>query len=127
MGRVVSPSPKPSSDNAAPSTSTRTMLRLRYFPSLWKQADVVMSLKPGQSANWPQNYRPISLFPVKVLRIVEQIKEGFNLREYTRVVFLDVAKAFDKVWHQGLLLKMHPVISPPEGIQGEAGKGAVHS
>ncbi|GJQ65054.1 hypothetical protein Trydic_g7207 [Trypoxylus dichotomus] len=43
----------------------------------------------------------------QVLRIVEQIKEGLNLREYTGAVFLYVAKAFDKVWHQGLLLKMH--------------------
>ncbi|GJQ65701.1 hypothetical protein Trydic_g7785 [Trypoxylus dichotomus] len=42
-----------------------------------------------------------------MLRIVEQIKEGFNLRKYTEAVFPDVAKAFDKVWYQGLLLKMH--------------------
>ncbi|GJQ78613.1 hypothetical protein Trydic_g11721 [Trypoxylus dichotomus] len=115
------------------------------LPSQWKQADVVMIPKPGQSANWPQNYRPISLLPVmgkiadriiltrpkeetddadvipncqfgfrrghstshQVLHIVEQIKEGFNLREYTGAVLLDVAEAFDKVWHQGLLLKMY--------------------
>ncbi|GJQ70198.1 hypothetical protein Trydic_g22658 [Trypoxylus dichotomus] len=41
-----------------------------------------------------------------VLRLVEYIKEGFNRRECTGAVFLDVANAFDKVWHQGLLLKM---------------------
>ncbi|GJQ73939.1 Desat1 [Trypoxylus dichotomus] len=110
-----------------------------------KQADVAVIPKPGQSHNWPQNYRPISLLPVmgkiadriiltrlreetddldvipncqfgfrrehstthQVLRLVEQIKEGFNRRECTGAVFLDVAKAFDKVWHQSLLLKMH--------------------
>ncbi|GJQ75540.1 hypothetical protein Trydic_g17625 [Trypoxylus dichotomus] len=121
------------------------MLRLRHFPSQWKQADVVMIPKPGQSANWPQNYRPISLLPVmskiayriilprlqeetdeldviancqfgfrrghsttqQVLRIIEHIKEGFNLREYTGTIFLDVAKVFDKVRHQELFLKMH--------------------
>ncbi|GJQ65109.1 hypothetical protein Trydic_g7254 [Trypoxylus dichotomus] len=121
------------------------MLRLRHFPSQWKLADVVMIPKPGQSHNWPQNYRPISLLPVmskiadriilarlreetddldvipdcqfgfrrehstthQVLRLVEHIKEGFNRRECTGAVFLDVAKAFDKVWHQGLLAKMH--------------------
>ncbi|GJQ65424.1 hypothetical protein Trydic_g7532 [Trypoxylus dichotomus] len=120
------------------------MLRLRHFPSQWKQ-DVVMIPKPGQPHNWPQNYRHISLLPVmgkiadriiltrlqeetddldvipncqfrfcrghstahQVLRIVEQIKEGFNRREYTGAVFLDVAKTLDKIWHQGLLLKMH--------------------
>ncbi|GJQ66520.1 hypothetical protein Trydic_g4507 [Trypoxylus dichotomus] len=44
----------------------------------------------------------------QVLRLVEHIKEGFNRRECTGAIFLDVAKGFDKVWHQGLLLKMHP-------------------
>ncbi|GJQ80516.1 hypothetical protein Trydic_g12407 [Trypoxylus dichotomus] len=44
---------------------------------------------------------------LQVLRVVEHVKEGFNLGEYTGAVFLDVAKAFDKVWHHGLLLKMH--------------------
>ncbi|GJQ71904.1 hypothetical protein Trydic_g3013 [Trypoxylus dichotomus] len=121
------------------------MLRLRHFPYQWKLADVAMIPKPGQSHNWPQNYRLISLLPVmskiadriilailreetddldvilgcqfgfrrehsithQVLRLVEDIKEGFNRRECTGAVFLDVAKAFDKVWHQGLLLKMH--------------------
>ncbi|GJQ79388.1 hypothetical protein Trydic_g16247 [Trypoxylus dichotomus] len=37
----------------------------------------------------------------QVLHFVE------HRRECTGAVFLDVAKAFDKVWHQGLLLKMH--------------------
>ncbi|GJQ65865.1 hypothetical protein Trydic_g3967 [Trypoxylus dichotomus] len=121
------------------------MLRLRHFPTNWKLADVAMIPKPGQAANWPQNYRPISLLPVmgkiaeriilrglkdevedleiipdsqfgfrsehnttlQVLRVVEHIKQGFNLKEYTGAVFLDVAKAFDKVWHQGLPWKMH--------------------
>ncbi|GJQ79639.1 hypothetical protein Trydic_g16480 [Trypoxylus dichotomus] len=43
----------------------------------------------------------------QVLRLVEHIKEGFNRRECTGAVFLDVAKALDKVCHQGLLAKMH--------------------
>ncbi|GJQ88060.1 hypothetical protein Trydic_g12981 [Trypoxylus dichotomus] len=43
----------------------------------------------------------------QMLRIVEQIKGGFNLREYTGAVFLDVAEAFDKVRQQGEHLKIH--------------------
>ncbi|GJQ69537.1 hypothetical protein Trydic_g14098 [Trypoxylus dichotomus] len=112
------------------------MLRLRHFPSQWKLAGASMIPKPGQSHNWPQNYRPISLLPVmskiadriiltrlreetddldvipgcqfgfrrehstthQVLRLVEHIKEGH------------VAKAFDKVGHRDLLLKMHRAI-----------------
>lgn len=42
----------------------------------------------------------------QVLRLVEHIAEGFNRRESTAAVFLDVSKAFDKVWHEGLLSKM---------------------
>ncbi|GJQ66886.1 hypothetical protein Trydic_g10287 [Trypoxylus dichotomus] len=42
-------------------------------------------------------------------RLVERIKEGFNRRECTGAVILDVAKAFDKVWHQGLLLCQNPL------------------
>ncbi|GJQ76029.1 hypothetical protein Trydic_g18082 [Trypoxylus dichotomus] len=39
------------------------------------------------------------------LRLVEHIKESFNRQECTGAIFLNVA--FDKVWHQGLHLKMH--------------------
>ncbi|GJQ66609.1 hypothetical protein Trydic_g4581 [Trypoxylus dichotomus] len=151
------------------------MLRLRHFPSQWKLADVAMIPKPGQSHNWPQNCRPISLLPVmnkiadriilarlreetddldvipgcqfgfrrehstthQVLRLIEHIKEGFNRRECTGAVFLDVAKAFDKVWHQCLLWKMHragiskamvklPLLSPQEDLPSQAGRTAVH-
>ncbi|GJQ79625.1 hypothetical protein Trydic_g16466 [Trypoxylus dichotomus] len=121
-----------------------TYCALKHAPRK-KQADVAMIPKPGESHNWPQNYRPISFLPVmgkiadriiltrlrketddldviagcqfgfcredstshQVLRLVEHIKEGFNRRECTGAVFLYIAKGFDKVWHQGLLLKMH--------------------
>ena len=33
--------------------------------------------------------------------------EDFPLRE-TRAVFLDISKAFDKVWHEGLVFKLKP-------------------
>ncbi|GJQ64820.1 hypothetical protein Trydic_g6997 [Trypoxylus dichotomus] len=43
--------------------------------------------------------------------MVEHIKESFNLGEYTGAVFLDLAKAFDTVWYQQLLLKMRLIHS----------------
>lgn len=42
----------------------------------------------------------------QLLRVTEYITEGFNFKRDTGAVFLDVTKAFDKVWHQGLLFKM---------------------
>ncbi|GJQ73174.1 hypothetical protein Trydic_g1798 [Trypoxylus dichotomus] len=85
---------------------------------------------PGQPTNWPQNYRSISLLSV-MSKIADRIilkrlreetddfdiipicqfrfrKEHNNTHQVLRAVFLD-AKAFDKVWHQELLLKMHRV------------------
>lgn len=42
----------------------------------------------------------------QLLRITEYITEGFNTRRATGAVFLDAAKAFDRVWQRGLQYKM---------------------
>lgn len=42
----------------------------------------------------------------QVLRVVEYATEGFNRKQSTGAIFLDVSKAFDKVWHEGLLYKI---------------------
>ncbi|GFW07225.1 RNA-directed DNA polymerase from mobile element jockey [Trichonephila clavipes] len=50
----------------------------------------------------------------QLLRVVEFIKEGNNKDECTAAVFLDIQKAFDRVWHTGLLFKLITYkISPP--------------
>ncbi|KAK9880827.1 hypothetical protein WA026_013154 [Henosepilachna vigintioctopunctata] len=126
------------------------ILRLRYFPTRWKSADVIVFQKPGKTAAFPQHYRPISLLPSlskiaegilptsslslprlkelvgenhlipdeqfgfqprtssvhQALRLVEFSSGGFNLKMSTGVALFDVSKAFDKVWHEGLLLKL---------------------
>ncbi|CAD6212890.1 GSCOCG00011073001-RA-CDS, partial [Cotesia congregata] len=38
-------------------------LKLMYFPSKWKKADVIAIKKPGKNSNDPASYRPISLLP----------------------------------------------------------------
>ena len=43
----------------------------------------------------------------QLLAITHKIYKSFDKRfEVTRVC-LDISKAFDKVWHEGLLLKLH--------------------
>ncbi len=42
----------------------------------------------------------------QVQRIVEIITKGFEQRKHTTAAFLDVAQAFDKVWHDGLIHKV---------------------
>ena len=42
----------------------------------------------------------------QAIRVVEHISQGFNHGRSTGAIFLDISKAFDKVWHTGLLAKM---------------------
>ena len=45
--------------------------------------------------------------------ITTEIYNAFEKHAETRALFLDLSKAFDKVWHEGLLFKMKQ-----NGIQG---------
>ena len=46
----------------------------------------------------------------QVNRITNEIRKAFELKEYCCAIFLDVAQAFDKVWHKGLLYKIHKAL-----------------
>jgi hypothetical protein len=39
-------------------------------------------------------------------RIVQRINEALECKQYCSVAFLNIAQAFDKVWHTGLLYKL---------------------
>ena len=49
----------------------------------------------------------------KLFRLSQTIMESFNRREHVIAAFLDVEKAFDNVWHNGLSL-----ICPPSYVDG---------
>ncbi|GBN88314.1 putative RNA-directed DNA polymerase from transposon X-element [Araneus ventricosus] len=49
----------------------------------------------------------------QLLRVVEYITKGFDRGEYTAAVFLDIQKAFDRVWKQGLIHKLIMYKTPP--------------
>ncbi|GFU79073.1 probable RNA-directed DNA polymerase from transposon BS [Trichonephila clavipes] len=42
----------------------------------------------------------------QLLRVTNHITNGYNNRTYTVGLFLDVKKAFDRMWHDGLIYKM---------------------
>lgn len=46
----------------------------------------------------------------QVHRLVDKIERALEDKKVVSAVFLDVAKAFDKVWHQGLLAKLRNVL-----------------
>lgn len=129
---------------------TNAILKIGYFPSIWKIAKIIPIPKPGKIPNCPQNLRPISLLSAlsklveKIIlnnlrqhlddnhiiqneqfgfrishsatqaltRIVEKIVIGFNRKETTVGIFMDIEKAFDKVWHTGLLYKLIKIDTP---------------
>lgn len=42
-----------------------------------------------------------------ILFLTQKITESFNNKKNLIATFFDISKAFDKVWHQGLIYKMH--------------------
>jgi hypothetical protein len=57
------------------------ILRLEYFPSQWKVAEVIMILKPGKNPNYAALYRPISLLP-----ILSKVLEKILLKRLVRII-----------------------------------------
>jgi len=127
-----------------------SILRLSYYPRLWKFAQIVMVPIPGKPAHDVASYRPISLLPIpfkvfeKLLkrlrsdvdlfhlipgyqfgfrpghspiqqahRVVNEIVTSLEERALCTAVFLDVAQAFDQVWHIGLLYKLKASLPGP--------------
>ena len=57
---------------------------------------------PTHEFGFRKNRRTIE----QIHRIVEQILKSFEKKQYCPAGFLDISKAFDKVWHEGLLYKL---------------------
>ncbi|KAL4141972.1 hypothetical protein QTP88_004508 [Uroleucon formosanum] len=54
------------------------MLRLSYFPPLWKISTIILVHKPGKPKNTTSSYRPISLLPS--LEITEAFSQCRNIK-----------------------------------------------
>jgi hypothetical protein len=63
------------------------MLRLSYFPRIWKFAQITMIPKPGKPANEVTSYRPISLLliPSKIFEklLLNRIRNGTEIQGIT--------------------------------------------
>ncbi|KAL4125770.1 hypothetical protein QTP88_010010 [Uroleucon formosanum] len=96
------------------------ILRLSYFPTLWKFSQIIMVAKPDKPPDLPKSYRPISLLLYflkicerakhstvhQVHRAIDAISTSLENKCYCTCAFLDISQAFDKVWHEGLLFKL---------------------
>ncbi|GFQ95193.1 RNA-directed DNA polymerase from mobile element jockey [Trichonephila clavata] len=107
--RVVIPILKPGKDPTAPDSYRPIAL----LPVLCKLAEKIMLARlndhlENENILVPEQhgFRPRLSTTHQLLRVVEFIKEGNNRDQCTAAVFLDIQKAFDRVWHTGLLFKL---------------------
>ena len=114
-------------------------IQLGYIPTAWKIATLDMLLKPDKLPSLTTSYRPISLISSimklfdlgfinkhqsgfrkatstddHLFRLSQSIMESFNRGEHVVAAFLDVERAFDNVWHDGLRFKIFQLDLPTE-------------
>lgn len=53
----------------------------------------------------------------QLLRLVEEAMEALDRKEYFGALLLDVSKAFDSVWHEGLLFKLYTLGIPSSHVR----------
>ena len=51
-------------------------------------------------------FRPNDSVTNQLIYLVDSIHSSLDVNLDVRVVFLDMSKAFDKVWHEGLLMEL---------------------
>ena len=59
-------------------------------------------------------FRPNDSVTNQLISLVESIHSAFDINHEIRSVYLDMSKAFDKVWHEGLIFKLKQ-----NGIKGK--------
>jgi hypothetical protein len=100
---------KPGKDPAQP-TSYRPISLLDTIGKLFEKILLIRILhevgERGLLRNEQFGFRPRHSTSLQLARLVERITRNFGEKRLTGAVFLDVAKAFDTVWIDGLLYKL---------------------
>ncbi|GFU51735.1 RNA-directed DNA polymerase from mobile element jockey [Trichonephila clavipes] len=113
---VVIPILKPEKDSALP-TNYRPISLLSCLSKVYEFVLLQRLNQHCTAANFiiPQQcgFRPKCSTVHQLLRVTELIHSGFAKHEATGILFLDIAKAFHKIWHDGLLIKLIRLDFPP--------------
>ena len=62
---------------------------------------------------YQSGFRPGHSTTYQLIDIFHHICQSFDAKQHSRMIFCDISKAFDKVWHRGLLFKLRQ-----NGIKG---------
>ncbi|CAF0993425.1 unnamed protein product, partial [Adineta ricciae] len=62
--------------------------------------------------NEQSGFRPGGLLPTRVLSIYQEIKNNLAANMPTLAIYVDYQKAYDKVWHDGLIVKLRDLGIP---------------
>jgi hypothetical protein len=52
-------------------------------------------------------FRPNCLVSTRVLSIVQQVQNNLDANEPTLSLYIDYKKAYDRMWHTALIVKLH--------------------
>jgi hypothetical protein len=99
--------PKPGKDTKFPS-NFRPIALLSSISKIYER--IILSNLLSQCSTKIRNeqyaFREGHSSTQQLVNLVDQISVGLNDKKHIAMVFLDVEKAFDRVWHDGLLYKL---------------------
>ena len=104
---VIISIPKPGKDHKLPA-NYRPIALLSSISKIYEriilshlQTNLRNKIRPEQFA-----FRPEHSTTLQLTKLTHQLSQNFNDNVNTASIFLDVEKAFDRVWHVGLLYKL---------------------
>ena len=86
-------------------TSMHTKITLMFLTYCHDFA-VTGSYSDSRISNMNSGFCPGDSTIYQLISITSTIYEAFENYDETHAVFLDISKAFDKVWHEGIIFKL---------------------
>jgi hypothetical protein len=90
-------------------TIYNSTLRLSYFPTIWKFAEITMIPKPGKPASEVTSYRPISLLPIPS-KIFEKLLLN-RIRNDTEIQDITPDYQFEFKEHHSTIQQTHRIVN----------------
>ncbi|CAF4343507.1 unnamed protein product, partial [Rotaria magnacalcarata] len=105
-----SENPAPTTDQLRPISMLPTCSKIyeRLFLTRFNSWTTRMNILPAQQSG----ARPHQATTSRVNCLLEQITQSLRYNSFTPVVYIDFLQAFDKLWQQGLLLKLYRLNCP---------------